>query len=452
MELVEIYDEMQVLHDQAKTIRNRAKEDNRDLTEEEAADLNDCLDKWDAFNGEAETLKRIHAQEETLAASTGRMTKSSEPEETQTVRSPRLRTPIEVKPVAARATDRGTYGFDSIGHWATACQQAWVNPQQADPRLTARMAASTYGSEGVGADGGFAVPPDFKAEIVKLMEDEEGLLGRTDQITTSSNSVTVPVDESEPWTSSGIYAEWEGESDTYSEKKPALKQRTVRANKLVCMVKVTEELLDDAAAMDSYLRSTVPGRISFEITDKLINGTGAGQPLGIINSGATVVTDKVSGQTADTSNYLNIMSMWNKCYGPSRSNAVWVANQDTEVQLLDLAFDYGASNQTRPIYMPGMNMSGTPFATLLGRPIIFSQACKQLGDKGDIILADWSKYMSVVKGGLRSEVSIHLHFDQDVTSYKFVVRVGGNPWWSSTLSAKNGSGTYSPYVVLEARE
>ncbi len=32
-----------------------------------------------------------------------------------------------------------------------------------------------------------------------------------------------------------------------------------------------------------------------------------------------------------------------------------------------------------------------------------------------------------------------------------VLRVGGMPWWSTTLSARDGSATYSPYVTLEAR-
>ncbi len=448
--LQEIIDEMGVLHEQAKTIRSKAEAENRDLTEDEAVDLNDALDRWDAYNSQAETVKRMDRQEEVLQASVGRMSAPSDVEEVDSPRN--LAKPARAKMPATVATDRGTYGFDSIGHWATACQNAWTNPQSTDPRLTARMAATTYGTEGVGADGGFTVPPDFRDAIVSLIEEEDGLLSRTDQLSTSSNSITVPVDESAPWATSGIYSEWEGEGDTYSEKKPAFKQRTVRANKLVTMVKVTEELLDDSSAMDSYLRSVVPQRMSFEINDKLINGTGAGQPLGVLNSGALVSVAKEGSQAADTINYVNIHKIWSRCYAPSRSKAVWVANQDVEPQLLSLAFDYGAgtSNET-PIYMPGNNLAGSPFSTLLGRPIIFSQAMKTLGDKGDIMLADWSSYMTVAKAGLRSEVSIHLHFDQDVTTYKFVMRIGGHPWWNSTLAAKNGSGTYSPFVTLDER-
>ena len=449
--LQEIIDEMSVLHEQAKTIRAKAESENRDLTEDEAVDLNDALDRWDAYNAQAETVKRMDKQEEVLKASVGRVTSPSDVEEVDSPRN--LSRSDRPKMPATVATDRGTYGFQSIGHWATACQQSWTNPQATDPRLTARMtAATTYGSEGVGADGGFTVPPDFRDAIITQIEAEEGLLGRTNQMSTSSNSITVPVDESAPWTTSGLFAEWEGDGDVASSKKGAFKQRTIRANKLMVLCKITEELLSDSSAMDSYLRNVVPQRMAFEINDKLISGTGAGQPFGVLNSSATVEVAKEGSQTADTINYLNILKMWSRCYAPSRSKSVWIANQDVEPQLLSLSFDYGAGTSNEmPIYMPGHNLAGSPFSTLLGRPIIFSQAMSTLGDKGDIMLVDWSQYMTVVKGGLRSDVSIHLHFDQDVTTYKFVLRCGGAPSWSSTLAAKNGSGTYSPYVTLAER-
>jgi HK97 family phage major capsid protein len=88
----------------------------------------------------------------------------------------------------------------------------------------------------------------------------------------------------------------------------------------------------------------------------------------------------------------------------------------------------------------------------LGRPIIPTQACQTLGDKGDIIFADLSQYMTAVKtGGLRTDVSIHLWFDYDTLAYRFILRIAGQPWWSSSISPKNGSNTLSPFVTLDER-
>lgn len=451
--MIELMDEMQVLHETAKTIRSRAEVENRDLTEDEATDLNAALDKWDALDSSRATLDRINQQEDFLNSAVGR---ASAPTDVDgSTQSPRNLAPESSRPKmpATVATDRGSFGFPSIGHWAVACQQSSVNPSQADPRITARNTASTsYSSEGIGADGGYLVPPDFRSEIMSLVADEEGLLSKTLQMATSSNSVTLPVDEGAPWgTSSGLYSTWEGEGSSFSERTVSLKSRNWRCNKLVTLAKVTDELLEDAVAMDKYIRTVVPARIAFEINDKLINGTGAGQLAGILNSGALIEVAKTSGQTADTINFQNIHSMWHRLYAPSRSNSYWLANQDTEQQLMSLAFDFGATNPTLPIYMPSNNVAGAPFSTLMGRPVIFTQACPTLGDPGDIILADLKQYLSVVKGGLAADVSIHLHFDQSISTYRFVLRVGGGPLWSSALTSKNGSSTYSPFVTIATR-
>jgi HK97 family phage major capsid protein len=104
------------------------------------------------------------------------------------------------------------------------------------------------------------------------------------------------------------------------------------------------------------------------------------------------------------------------------------------------------------IWMPPGGVSGSPYSTLFGRPVIPTQACQQLGDVGDILFTDLSQYAAVLKaGGIRSDASMHLWFDQGVTAFRFVLRMGGQPWWSTAISAKNGSTTYSPFVALEAR-
>ncbi|MBZ4251920.1 hypothetical protein LAJ57_13530, partial [Streptococcus pneumoniae] len=77
---------------------------------------------------------------------------------------------------------------------------------------------------------------------------------------------------------------------------------------------------------------------------------------------------------------------------------------------------------------------------------------KQVGTVGDVIFAALPQYAAVVKSGcLKSDSSIHLWFDQGVTAFRFVLRMGGQPWWSTAISAKNGSTTYGPFVSLAAR-
>ena len=150
--------------------------------------------------------------------------------------------------------------------------------------------------------------------------------------------------------------------------------------------------------------------------------------------------------------YANVVKMWARMYAPSRSRAVWFINQDVETSLLQMAFDPAATAGMVPAYMPAGGASASPYASLMGRPVIPIQAAQTLGDLGDIVLADMSQYMTVTKvGGVRQDVSIHLFFDYDVTAYRFIMRVGGKPWWGSAITPANSTNTLSCFVTLAER-
>jgi HK97 family phage major capsid protein len=105
-----------------------------------------------------------------------------------------------------------------------------------------------------------------------------------------------------------------------------------------------------------------------------------------------------------------------------------------------------------PIYIPPGGLSASPYGTLLGRPIVVLEAMETIGDLGDIALVDLSQYRAVTKaGGARVDTSIHLKFDTDEMVYRFIFRLAGAPWWSSTISPRDGSNTRSPFVTLASR-
>ena len=88
---------------------------------------------------------------------------------------------------------------------------------------------------------------------------------------------------------------------------------------------------------------------------------------------------------------------------------------------------------------------------LLGRPVVTTESAAAVGDLGDIVLGDFSQYIALTKGGMKSDQSIHLWFDQNLRAFRFVMRVGGQPWLSAPIARKNGSNTQSHFVTLEAR-
>lgn len=437
----ELHDAISGAATRAKAISAAAEAEARDITAEEEAELSALVSASDTAHAQ---LKRLEAAER-VALLASRV----EPEPVRRTQ------PVDLEP--ARITGgmkvgatTATSGFQNFAEFALAARAGSARGAIPDKRLFA-AAPSTYSTEGTGADGGYLVPPDFRTEILKKVLGEESLLGRTDQYFTTSNSVTIPSDETTPWdTTKGIQAAWEGEGQPLTQSKPALQSVFVRANKITALVPVTDEQIQDAPQLEGYLRTKVPDKFNFRLNDAILNGDGVGKPLGYLNSPALVTQAAASGQTAGTVVFANITGMWSRMYAPSRRRAVWLINQDVEPQLQALTVPGGGT--TIPAYLPPGGLSSSPYATLMGRPVIVTEACQALGTPGDIVLADLGAYMSVLKaGGIRSDVSIHLWFDYDVTAFRFVMRVGGQPWWSAPITRAKSALTLSCAVDLAQR-
>jgi HK97 family phage major capsid protein len=168
---------------------------------------------------------------------------------------------------------------------------------------------------------------------------------------------------------------------------------------------------------------------------------------------------KETSQVADTLIANNIIKMYSRMVPSSVQNAVWLINPDIYPQLFKLSIA-GTDNTGNAVtgwggmvYTPANGFAGAPFGTLFGRPVIPTQAMETLGDYGDIAFVDLSQYLLLLKSGPnpKVDVSMHLWFDQDVTAYRFVLRIGGIPWWDAPVSARDGSSTYSPFVALAER-
>jgi len=266
------------------------------------------------------------------------------------------------------------------------------------------------------------------------------------QVPVAGNSLTFPTAMTTPWGSGGIQANWEAEAAAITQTKPALQEINIRLNKLAVLVPVSDELMEDAPAMSVLVSKLASEAIDFKISDAIANGNGAGQPLGFRNSAVMISQAKVSGQSADTLVAGNVTAMASRLPVRSRTNAIWLIHPDAEQQLPLMTIG------DQPVYLPPGGLRDSPFGRLLGLPVIPHQVCQTLGDEGDLMLVDLSMYLTAVKaGGLRAETSIHLWFDQDLTAFRFIVRIAGQPWWSEVTTAANGSFTQSPFISLAER-
>lgn len=352
------------------------------------------------------------------------------------------REPIQNEPV------KDEKRFNSFGEQLMAVYRAAAPDGKVDSRLTTRAALGL--NESVPSDGGFLVQKDFVSELLKRTY-ETGILAsrvRRIPISTNSNGLKInAVDETSRANGSrwgGVQTYWENEAEQIVASKPKFRTMDLSLKKLTGLCYATDELLQDAAALESVIRQAFAEEFGFKIDDAIINGTGSGQPLGILNSDALVKVPKDNGQT-DIITVENLLNMWARLWARSRSNAVWFVNQELEPILYTLKVG------DKPVYIPAGGLSEAPYATLLGRPVVPIEQCSQVGEVGDIILADMSQYVLIDKGGINAASSIHVRFLYDENVFRFIYRVDGQPLWNKPLTPYKGSGSISPFVALAKR-
>jgi HK97 family phage major capsid protein len=435
------------LQEKATVVENVADAEQRSLTDDEVKQLKDIRAEFASVEAEIEVRNANKDMASRIAAPNRRQTTPPDLEDStdrnEEVEVPR---PARFSGGMPSGATKGSWGFRSMGEWAIAARR--TKNGKVDPRIM--NAPSTYGQEGNDADGGFAVPPDFRTEIMKFIQGEDSLLSRTDQQVSQSNSLSLPLDSTTPWqTSGGVIGGWFGEGQALTASKPSLGQLETKLNKLGALVPLTEELMQDVPAMTRWLNTKVPEKFNSLLNTAIVAGTGVGQPQGLLNAACKVTQAAVSGQGASTVVFKNITQMWGRFYAALRPRAVWLINQDVEQQLQTMVVPGGTP--AYPAYLPPGGLSDKPYATLMGRPVLPFEACSALGTEGDIILTDLSQYLSVLKaGGMRSDVSIHLYFDSDHTAFRFVLRAGGQSYWPAAVTRQNGSNTLSPIVTLNS--
>lgn len=429
LNLNEMRREITALIEQARAMVDKAAAEKRDLTGEEKQEYDR---RWEDIQSRRADLKREEDLQD-LEATIRRAPQAHEPD------------------LGDHNPPDGQKRFASFGEQLRAVVDA--SRGVVDPRL--EMRAPTGMGESIAADGGFLVQNDFQTELLKIQHDSAILAGkcRSIPISSASNGVKINgIDETSRAHGSrwgGVRGYWAAEAATVNATAPKFRRIELSLKKLFALVYSTDELLADAAALESVVSQAAGEELAFLLDDAIIEGTGAGQPLGVLGSPALVTVTAEVGQPVDTIVYENIVKMWAQMYAPSRKNATWYINQAAEPQLYTMGLTLGVA--AAPVYLPPGGASSAPYGTLFGRPVVAIEQASALGDVGDIMLLDLSQYVLAEKGGIDQAYSIHVRFLNDEGIFRFIQRVDGQPAWGSTLTPFKGANALSPYVTLAAR-
>lgn len=418
----------------------KAEKEGRDLTAEE-------LERDDQIAAELDQVRATRARLERQQERERNLPRMADPNQaaTEAAESATAATAVAAKKIVNP--------FASLGDQLQAVARAAMG-RGYDSRLD-MMAAAAGASEAVPSDGGFLVVPDYSMEIFRRVYEMGQISSRVRRVPISANSnalKTFAVDETSRANGSrwgGVASYWTPEAGAMTASRPKLRMLSLELHKMTALFYATDELLADAAALSSIMQQALPEEINFRVEDAIVHGTGAGQPAGILNSAAKVAVAKETGQAAATVVFQNIVNMYSRMWAPSRANAVWFINQDIEPQLFSMSLAVGTGGV--PVYMPANGVAGSPFATLMGRPVIPVEYCETVGTEGDIIFADMSQYLMIDKGGIESASSMHVQFLTNEMTFRFVYRTDGQSVWNAPLTPFKGSATKSPFITLAVR-
>lgn len=296
--------------------------------------------------------------------------------------------------------------------------------------------------------GAFLIPEGFSPDMMALRPEASVIAGLPTNIPMTTPTVRLPyrVDKDHSTSvSGGLTVARRTEASEMTSSRMKFGRLVFSANSLYGFSHATEELLTDSpVSFVAILSAGFGDEFGSHLDGERLNGTGAGEFLGVLNCAAKVEVAKETDQAAASIVHNNIIKMMARCW--RFSNAVWIANQTvmTQLPLLNTASGTAGGLVFQPSAREGLG------ATLYGRPILYSEHCSALGTVGDLILGTWSEYYEGTYQPMESAESIHVRFIYHERCFKFWLRNEGRPSWETVLTPKNGD-TLAPWVTLATR-
>ncbi len=346
-------------------------------------------------------------------------------------------------------SSRGEY-FDSLGHQLQAIFRTGKPGFEIDPKLykvNTRAAAGM--SELLPSDGGFLLESSYSNALLKELF-ETGKLAKfcfSITIPANSNSIKLPaIAETSRVTGSrfgALRGYWLNEAGTKIASSVKIRNMELSLKKLTGLLYATDELVSDTVTLEKIIRNSFNSEFGFLVDESLINGTGVGQPLGIMNAACLV---NVTRNTANSVVIQDLTAMWSRMI--DHSNAVWLCHSSVFPQLYEMSLTVGTTGG-HSVFLKDQSIAGTQPITILGRPLIVCEQCQTLGTAGDLILANFKDgYILATKAGIEFAVSQHVRFTTDETTFRCVLRIDGQPFLNSVITPFHGTNTLSHFVAL----
>ncbi len=274
-------------------------------------------------------------------------------------------------------------------------------------------------SEGTSTAGGFLVPEEFRAEILRLVPQYGVARANVRMIPMMSDIAHIPVNNS---FNSAI---WTAEASQIAQTNVSFGQVTLVINKLAAIPQVSNELLQDAnVPVIQWLAQVVADSFAKEEDNQCFNGTGT-PFVGVLAATGVPTSPNASGTAFICLSYQDLVTATGNIYANALQNAKFYFHRSMIARIRGLITTAGA-----PIFGATTNdVAGYPLVNTETLPSTASST-SQTGGTPFAIFGDLSRGMAMGERGamtmrLSEEATVAGNnlFQQDMVALRVIERV-----------------------------
>lgn len=297
-----------------------------------------------------------------------------------------------------------------------------------------------------GAAGGYLIPDEFHARLMEIQQANSQILARVTRQPVATDAgrfpaldytVTPTAGSGQTALAAGLSAATTAPGSAYTEDQPTFKEIAYAVRKVGGYTEVENEVIADSPfAIESLLTRLFGVVVTAKVERDVLRGTGAGEPLGILNAACAIGVTTASDNVFAWADATNMVSRFKSMGG----QPVWVIHPSIWPDIGNFETSNGGG-------VWQANMQGGLGTSLLGYPILVSEHMPQAN--GDaVLLADLSAYILFERQMLSVAYSEHAAFTSGKGTWRFDYRLDGMPWLTGaiTLADPTGSFTVSPFV------
>jgi len=300
-------------------------------------------------------------------------------------------------------------------------------------------------SSNVPSEGGFLIPETLRAEILRVALETSIVRSRARIVPMEALTVPYPTIDSSTNAGSvygGVVCGFTAEGEALAASEATFGRLLLTCKKLTAYTEVPNELLSDSLlSFEAFITTMLPEAIAFKEDERFLNGTGVGEPEGMLLSKALIAVPR---DTVGRIKWIDVITMFSRCLPASLARAVWLCSIDGLIQLAQMSQEVGLGGGA--VWLNN-GVAGPP-ASILGRPVILTEKVPSLGNQSDISLMDCGYYLIGDRMAMTQASSPHYRFANDITAYRVIERIDGRGWLSSDITPANGGPTLSPFVTL----